>query len=175
LDGPDGIRHQHLKDLESERNKLLLADEALWRQRCRIKWVQCGDQNNKFFHRYASNSRNNKHIWDILDDSGTLHSGQQAIKDATTCFFKDFYEAKLIPTLQEQVDVAQLFPNSVNLEDSTSLDNPCTLQELQIALKSFSLDKSPGPDGWTVEFYLHFFDLVGTELLELVEDSRITW
>jgi hypothetical protein len=54
-----------------------------------------------------------------------------------------------------------------------SLDNPCTLQEILAALKSFSLDKSPGPDGWTVEFYLHFFDLVGKDLQELVEDSRL--
>jgi hypothetical protein len=53
------------------------------------------------------------------------------------------------------------------------MDSPCTLQEVLAALKSFSKDKSPGPDGWTVEFYLHFFDLVGTELLELVEDSRL--
>jgi hypothetical protein len=35
------------------------------------------------------------------------------------------------------------------------------------------LDKIPGPDGWTVEFYLHYFDLVGTKLLELVEDSKL--
>jgi hypothetical protein len=36
-----------------------------------------------------------------------------------------------------------------------------TLQEVIDALKSFSTDKSLGPDGWTVEFYIHFFDLVG--------------
>ena len=42
-----------------------------------------------------------------------------------------------------------------------------------VALKSFSKDKSPGPDGWTIEFYLHFFDLVGPDLLELVENTRL--
>jgi hypothetical protein len=50
---------------------------------------------------------------------------------------------------------------------------PASLPEIFLALKSFSKDKSPGPDGWTVEFYLHFFDLVGLDLLELVEDSRL--
>jgi hypothetical protein len=43
-----------------------------------------------------------------------------------------------------------------------------------VSLKSFSKDKSPGPNGWTVEFYLHFFDLVGPDLLELVEDTRLS-
>jgi hypothetical protein len=40
-------------------------------------------------------------------------------------------------------------------------------------LKAFTKDKNLGPDGWTVEFFIHFFDLVGDELRELVEDSRI--
>jgi hypothetical protein len=39
-------------------------------------------------------------------------------------------------------------------------------------LKGFSKDKSPGLDGWTVEFFIHFFNLVGDDLLEVVEDSR---
>jgi len=42
------------------------------------------------------------------------------------------------------------------------------------ALKSFSKDKSPGPDDWTIEFYLHFFDLIEVDLLELVENTRLS-
>lgn len=33
-------------------------------------------------------------------------------------------------------------------------------------------DKSPGPDGWTVELFIHFFELIGDELTEVVEESR---
>jgi hypothetical protein len=40
-------------------------------------------------------------------------------------------------------------------------------------LKLFAKDKSPALDGWTVEFFIHFFDILGDDLLELVEDSRI--
>jgi hypothetical protein len=107
-----------------------------------------------------------------MDDSGTLHSEQQDIKDVATHFFKSFYEANQHLTLQEQVHVAQLYPHTVTLEDSANLDSPCTLQEVLLALKSFNTDRSPGPDGWTVEFYLHFFDLIGPDLLDFVEDSR---
>jgi hypothetical protein len=52
------------------------------------------------------------------------------------------------------------------------LESPCTKEEVLVVLKSFSKDKIPRPDGWTVEFFLHYFDLLGDELVELVEDSR---
>lgn len=56
--------------------------------------------------------------------------------------------------------------------DSILLDSPCTKQEIWEVLKSFAKGESPGLDGWTVEFFLHFFDLVGADLLEMVEDTR---
>jgi hypothetical protein len=61
----------------------------------------------------------------------------------------------------------------VKEDDATLLDCPCTKLELWEVLKSFAKDKSLGPDGWTVEFFIHFFDLVGDDLLEMVEDSRL--
>ena len=45
---------------------------------------------------------------------------------------------------------------------------------MESALKSFKKEKAPGPDGFPVEFFLAFFDLLGEELVELVEDARIS-
>ena len=47
-----------------------------------------------------------------------------------------------------------------------------TLQEVECVLKGFKKDKSPSPDGWPVEFYLHFLDLVGLDILKSIEHSR---
>lgn len=48
-----------------------------------------------------------------------------------------------------------------------------SLEEIKDILHDFDNDKSLGPDGWTIEFFTHFFDLVGSELREAVEDIRI--
>lgn len=45
------------------------------------------------------------------------------------------------------------------------------MDEVEAALKSFTKEKSPGPDGWTVELFLHFFDFMGPEILKMVEYS----
>ena len=44
--------------------------------------------------------------------------------------------------------------------------------ELFVVLHSFQKDKSPGPDGWPIEFFLGFFYLIGGDLLKVVEESR---
>jgi hypothetical protein len=69
----------NLIKLEFERNKLLKSQEDLWRIRSRAIWVQSGDQNTKFFHQFANHRRNRKYIWEVCDDSGTIHKGQKAI------------------------------------------------------------------------------------------------
>lgn len=39
-------------------------------------------------------------------------------------------------------------------------------------LKSMQREKIPGPDGWTLEFFQHFIDLLGDELTGVVEEAR---
>jgi hypothetical protein len=60
----------------------------------------------------------------------------------------------------------------LNVDESCTLFNPVTLEELKAVLFHFKKDKSPGPDDWTTEFFTFFFDLVGEDLLEMVEESR---
>ena len=54
------------------------------------------------------------------------------------------------------------------------LENLVTKEEVLEVLKEFMKDKSPGPEGWTVEFYLHFFELVASNLVEAVEEVCMT-
>jgi len=61
----------------------------------------------------------------------------------------------------------------VNDAEASSLCRPVNLEELREVLFMFKKDKSPGHDGWTIEFFIFFFDLVGVDLLEMVEESRM--
>jgi hypothetical protein len=44
--------------------------------------------------------------------------------------------------------------------------------ELQVVMHIFQKDKSPGLDGWMIEFFLGFYDLLGVDILKVVEESR---
>eukprot|EP00253_Pinus_taeda_P016842 PITA_16842 len=51
---------------------------------------------------------------------------------------------------------------------------PVTEEELLSAMKSFKKDRSLGPDGWPIEFFIHFYDLFKSDLLHMVEASRMS-
>jgi len=68
--------------------------------------------------------------------------------------------------------VAELFPRFIDQDDTEEVQKEVTMAELEATLKWFKKDKSPGPDGWTIEFYLAFFKVLGNDLLRIVEESR---
>ena len=51
-------------------------------------------------------------------------------------------------------------------EVSEKADGPLTCEERKESLDTFSAGKSPGEDGFTVEFYSMFFDLFGYDLVD---------
>jgi hypothetical protein len=59
-------------------------------------------------------------------------------------------------------------PKLVDEAENRELFREVTKEELRVVISSFSKDKSPGPNGWTTEFFGDFFDVVGTDLLRVV-------
>ena len=63
-------------------------------------------------------------------------------------------------------------------EDRDNLEGPLNYEECKNVLESFQNDKSPGEDGFTVEFYKLFYDLLSENLLaclnEAYEETELT-
>ena len=60
--------------------------------------------------------------------------------------------------------------STLSLEQRDSCEGPLSLTELSNALKSLNLNRSPGLDGLTVEFYLHFWDVLAPLLIRVAND-----
>ena len=128
-------------------------------------WLKSGDKNTKFFHNFASYRRNKKQIWEICDEEGQLHTGVEAIQSEAVNFFNSFYRKLEEEYIVEHVNTVGLFGYLVNAKETKIMEKSCTKQELWEVLKEFSKDKILWPDGWSVEFYLHFFDMLLDEII----------
>ena len=124
------------------------------------------------FHAMASARKNHNAIWGLEDESGNLITDELGIKELGICHFRNIFQDDHRSNIEAQMKVVLLFPSFLNVEERESFTSQILLEEIETALKSFKKDKAPGLDGWPVEFYLAFFDILGPELLDLVETSR---
>jgi len=125
-----------------------------------------------FFKHYASHMKNQNDIWEMKDEFGSSHSRQEDIENEVVRYFKTFYDDSEWNTIVDQVNAMQHYPSYFTKRDVQELGKPIFAKEIKLVMKIFSREKSPGPEGWTVEFFLMFFDLIGNDVLEVVEESR---
>ena len=58
-----GANQDQLLSLRKQMAKLLMQDDAYWRQRTKTHWYKDGDRNTKFFHASATARKKVNHIF----------------------------------------------------------------------------------------------------------------
>lgn len=156
----------HLMELENRKARILKEREESWRLKSRAIWLQAGDDNIRFFHNYAKGRKVSNTIWNLpLPDGGVANTFNK-LSHLGTSHFKNLFTNPPGSNLADIINVAGHFPRFVNDDEAEELIAPVTVLELEGTLKWFKKDKSPGPDGWTIEFYLAFYELLGNDLLK---------
>ena len=113
-------------------------------------------------------------IWSLKDNDGNSVQEEEALKELGRSHFSHIFCDDKQTCLLAQLKFVMLFPIMIPPDEAHGLVDPVTLSEIEGALKSFKKDRSPGPDGWLVEFFLYFFDLVGKDLLYAIDCARVS-
>ena len=108
----------------------------------------------------------------MKDQEGRIVSTFLGLAEMGKNHFKTLYKADQRVSIVDIVRLALFYPNFVNEQNNRGLYTEVSEVELKKTLSSFQKDKSPGPDGWPIEFYLGFYELIGSDLLQVVEESR---
>ena len=72
------------------------------------------------------------------------------------------------------LEIADKYPSDIFEDENLDIMIPVTQVEIQSILSVSKNDKSPGPDGIPVEVYRALFDVLGSDLLRVIEDSRLS-
>ena len=98
---------------------------------------------------------------------------EAALKELGLRHFSHIFRDDKQTCILAQLKVVMLYPSMLFTEEACCFIENVSISEIEGALRSFKKDKSSGPDGWPVEFFLHFFDLLGRDLLKATKISRI--
>lgn len=86
--------------------------------------------------------------------------------------FRNLFRSQHEISIVEILQIAQMFPRFVEEEDNKYLMVEVTKGEIFEVLQSFQKYKIPRSNRWPIEFYLGFYDLIGGDLMKVVEESR---
>jgi len=111
-------------------------------------------------------------IWSPRDQRGPKVKNFKELVDLGTDYFKELFKAQEGTSIVEIIKVAWIFPCFVEEDEAGSLKTPVIDKKLIELLHLFQKGKSHGPNGWPIEFYLGCFDILGSDLLKVIEESR---
>lgn len=81
--------------IKEEFTEITAREEIKWRQKARLKWLQEGDNNTKFFHSFA-NARNLTNWISALNINWSYREDPTKIEEEIIQFFKDVYSRKWV-------------------------------------------------------------------------------
>ena len=126
------------------------------------------------FHKFANHQRVVNDVWDVENELGVVVSSRRELAQVARIHFRHIFNDPKTSIIESHLKLLEVFPRLAMEDDNSRMGCAITLEEIEIVLKVRAKDKSSGPDGWTVEFFIGFWDLVGPEILALVEESRRT-
>ncbi|KAK1360505.1 hypothetical protein POM88_044979 [Heracleum sosnowskyi] len=151
------------------RNELLKCyanKDSMLRQKARINWTIQGDRNTKFFNqkiqRRAYGNVIRKIFW---KDKCFTHP--VSIKSIFFNYFRDFFTKDSGPRV---FSIGRLISKLLGDQDRLALEAPFCLQEIEVALKQSTNDKSPGPDGINFGCLKFLWPSIKGKILECFKD-----
>ncbi|EEC81626.1 hypothetical protein OsI_25150 [Oryza sativa Indica Group] len=131
-----------------------------WKRRSKITWCTLGDENSHFFHVAATISHRKNKIKLLLED-GIEHYDTPKKLQIATAHFRNIFSTELT---SHSIPLSPLYPSMRNL---SALSTSFSWEEISSAILHSPPNKSPGPDGYTNEFYKCFISTLKPDLIAL--------
>lgn len=135
-----------------------------------IRWAEDGESSSSFFFRLEKKRGTESWISAIKNNLGNIVSGIDEICSVWRSFYERLFTAE--PT-DFQVSSSLLSNIDATLSENQALlcDGLLTSDEVLCALKGMARNRSPGSDGLPVEFYLRFWDVIGSDLTDVFNEA----
>ena len=126
--------------------------------RSRSRYQDLGEKPSKYFFNLENRNFINKTMTKLIENDGTEVTETKEVLKCQRKFYENLYNENLIDA--DDVPITEIIgenENKLTIEESEKLEGDIKIDELSNALKNMKNEKSPGLDGFTVEFYKFFW------------------
>ena len=133
----------------------------------KANWIEKGEKPSKYFCALEKRNYINKTVSEVINKKGERIVDQKGILQEIKTFYKNLYSCK--DENLKKVNLDRLLQSykvpKLNDIEFKALEGAITYKEVAETLKNMKNDKSPGQDGYTVEFYKFFWKDLGYFLI----------
>ena len=142
--------------------------------RAKARWHLEGEKNSKYFCNLERRHYNEKTISKLIDNSGVEITDPKLVLEEQKKFYENLYSLKFSEQQGKTNEI--FFPERKNIrtlteQESHGLEHDITLEECYTVLKNMKNNKSPGSDGFTVEFYRYFWTELKHPMIRSFQDA----
>jgi hypothetical protein len=169
-----GVNNDAIVAAKQEINQLLLSEELHWRQRSRMIWLEAGDKNTKFFHKFANQRQRTNGIQGLRDEANEWCTAENQVEDIAVNYFRNMFATSYPTRIAETLSAVD---KVVSEESNQRLLQPYTSDEVRIALFQMHPSKAPGSDGMSSFFFQKYWHIVGdsvsTAVLSVLNSGKL--
>ena len=125
--------------------------------RSRTRYEDLGEKPTNYFFTLENRNYTNKVITKLIDENGSEFTKTKDVLNCQKRFYENLYSDN-IPV--DEISIETVLgdnPNKLNRDEAEKLEGEISYFELAKALKRMKNNKTPGPDGFTVEFFKFFW------------------
>jgi hypothetical protein len=147
-----------LREANDNLAKLRRDEESKWAQRAKVKHVQEGGNNTKYFHLIANGKHRRKKIFQLEQYEGTI-VGEENLKVYITEFYNKLFGAPTQNFFSLDESEINDIPQLTHQENEILIAN-FSEQEVYDAIFQMEKNKAPRPDGFPAEFYQKIWEVL---------------
>ncbi|GJR14842.1 putative reverse transcriptase domain-containing protein [Tanacetum coccineum] len=133
-------------------------------QKAKIQWAVEGDENSKFFHGIVNRKRVHLSVKGVMVDGEWVDEPNRVKEE-----FRSHFANRFQDTGVSRCRLNFRFPSRLTADQISDLEKPVSFDEIRKAVWSCGENKSPGPDGFTFEFFRKYWDSIGPDMCVAVE------
>ena len=139
--------------------------------RSRAKWIEQGEKVTKYFCNFENRNYVSKNMPNLYKKDGFKTTNQNEILEEVGLFYETLYEYRSVV----EVDLNQILDQTdipkLNKSETDNLEGIITKEEALSSLKNMKNNKSPGSDGFTIEFFKFFWRDFGDFIVRAINNS----
>ena len=132
--------------------------------RSRTRWVEEGERSTAYFFRLEKKRSADHRISALRESDGTIVSDISGLCDSIFSFYSGLFSS--VPTDADACEsLLSNMCSTLTSEQSSLCDGLVSVGECSTALLGVAKRKAPGSDGLPMEFYVKFWDVLGADLV----------